>query len=386
MKNVQDASASPALGSSLYALFVRDMRAGRRIGGGTSLGVVFFLILVTLSAFAVGPDLALLGKIAPAILWISGLLATLLGLDRLFQADHEDGSLDLLLTSGTPLELIVLVKCLAHWILTGLPLAAAAPFFGLMLDLPTNQLWSVTLSLIVGTPALTLIGAIGAALTVSLRRGGLLFAVLILPLCVPVLIFGVAAAGAGAGSMVPFATPFSDPLRPDPDRDRRRAFRGGFCFAADKHVSSVAPGHENPEPVSEISRVNGHSLRPADMIGENRSKHSKFDRGPYPFENSALEGVHENISADHLHFRSARDGKRRSIPGADDLSRTGEHKLRLADDCETMCRTNANACRTQCADPEEQEQCIVNCGKSECKAGCDKFERACKQHCPSAKG
>jgi heme exporter protein B len=120
--------------------------------GGTSLGVVFFLILVTLSAFAVGPDLTLLGKIAPAILWISGLLATLLGLDRLFQADHEDGSLDLLLTSGTPLELIVLVKCLAHWILTGLPLAAAAPFFGLMLDLPTNQLWRHPS---LGHPALT---------------------------------------------------------------------------------------------------------------------------------------------------------------------------------------------------------------------------------------
>src|SRR3984893_9946630 len=133
MKNVEDALESPARGSSLYALFVRDMRAGRRIGGGTSLGWVFFLILVTLIAFAVGPDLALLGKIAPAILWISGLLATLLGLDRLLQADHEDGSLDLLLTSGTPLELIVLVKCLAHWSLTGLPLALAAPFFGLML-------------------------------------------------------------------------------------------------------------------------------------------------------------------------------------------------------------------------------------------------------------
>jgi heme exporter protein B len=208
MKNGQDAQANPTLRSSLYALFVRDLRAARRIGGGTSLGLVFFLILVTLSAFAIGPDLALLGKIAPAILWISGLLAILLGLDRLFQADHEDGSLDLLLTSGTPLELIVLVKCLAHWILTGLPLAAAAPFFGLMLDLPTSQLWSVTFSLLAGTPALTLIGAIGAALTVSLRRGGLLLAVLILPLCMPVLIFGVAAAGAGPGSTVPFATPF----------------------------------------------------------------------------------------------------------------------------------------------------------------------------------
>jgi heme exporter protein B len=208
MKNVRDETARRALGSPLFALFLRDLRVSRRIGGGTSLGVVFFLILVTLSAFAIGPDLALLGKIAPAILWIAGLLATLLGLDRLFQADHEDGSLDLLLTSRTPLELIVLVKCLAHWILTGLPLAAAAPFFGLMLNLPVTQLWTVTLSLLAGTPALTLIGAIGAALTVSLRRGGLLLAILILPLCVPVLIFGVAAASAGPGSTVPFTTPF----------------------------------------------------------------------------------------------------------------------------------------------------------------------------------
>ncbi|MCI0466729.1 MAG: heme exporter protein CcmB [Beijerinckiaceae bacterium] len=204
MKNVKAAGKS----SPLAALLIRDLRVGRRIGGGTSLGLVFFLILVTLSAFAIGPDLSLLGKIAPAILWIAGLLAALLGLDRLFQADHEDGSLDLFLTSGTPLELIILVKCLVHWILTGLPLAAAAPIFGLMLNLPAAELWSVTLSLLAGTPALTLIGAIGAALTVSLRRGGLLFAVLILPLCVPSLIFGVAAASAGEGSLVPFATPF----------------------------------------------------------------------------------------------------------------------------------------------------------------------------------
>jgi heme exporter protein B len=194
--------------SPLLALFLRDFRTGRRIGGGTSLGVVFFLILVTLSAFAIGPDLALLGKIAPAILWISGLLATLLGLDRLFQADFEDGSLDLLVLSRTPLELIVLVKCLVHWMLTGLPLALTAPIFGLMLNLPANELWKVTLSLLAGTPALTLIGVIGAALTVSLRRGGLLFAVLILPLCVPPLIFGVAAASAAEGSIVPFASPF----------------------------------------------------------------------------------------------------------------------------------------------------------------------------------
>jgi heme exporter protein B len=192
----------------LAALFLRDIRTGRRIGGGTSLGIVFFLILVTLCAFAIGPDLQLLGKVAPAILWISGLLSTLLGLGRLFQADYEDGSLDLLQISSTPLELIILIKCLAHWILTGLPLAATAPIFGLMLNLPPSELWSVTLSLLAGTPALTLTGAIGAALTVSLRRGGLLFAVLILPLCVPSLIFGVAAAGAGEAFLVPFATPF----------------------------------------------------------------------------------------------------------------------------------------------------------------------------------
>ncbi len=171
------------------------------------LGVIFFLVLVTLTPFAIGPDLALLSRIAPAILWLSGLLATLLGLDRLFQADYEDGSLDLMLTSRTPLELVILTKCAAHWVLTGLPLVAAAPLFGLMLAMPAQDLWRIALSLLVGTPALTLIGAIGAALTVSLRRGGLLLAVLILPLSVPVLIFGVAAAAATESGLLPFATP-----------------------------------------------------------------------------------------------------------------------------------------------------------------------------------
>ncbi|MGA2636172.1 heme exporter protein CcmB [Methylocella sp.] len=189
-------------------MFRRELRIGQRIGGGASLGVVFFLILVTLTPFAVGPDLALLGRIAPAMLWISALLATLLGLDRLFQADHEDGSLDLILMGKASLELIVLTKCLAHWLLTGLPLVLASPFFGLMLALPGNRMWSLVLSLLVGTPALTLIGAIGAALTVSLRRGGLLLPVLILPLCIPVLIFGVAAAGGGGSDGAAFAPPF----------------------------------------------------------------------------------------------------------------------------------------------------------------------------------
>jgi heme exporter protein B len=195
--------------SPLAALIQRELRIGRRIGGAASLGVVFFLCLVAITPFAIGPDLALLSRIGPAILWIAALLATLLGLDRLFQADSEDGSLDLISMSEMPLELVVLVKCLAHWLLTGVPLVAASPLFGLMLGLEPPALIPVTLSLLAGTPALTLIGAIGAALTVGLRRGGLLLAVLILPLCVPVLIFGVSAAAAGAeASPVGFATPF----------------------------------------------------------------------------------------------------------------------------------------------------------------------------------
>ncbi len=192
------------LPSALRALLRRDLAIGRRIGGAASLGVIFFLCLVAITPFAVGPDQALLARIGPAILWISALLATLLGLDRLFQADAEDGSLDLFLLSETPLELIVLVKCLAHWLLTGLPLVAASPLFGLMLGLDARALGAVTASLFVGTPALTLIGAIGAALTVSLRRGGLLLAILILPLSIPILIFGVAAAAGAVGFVTPF--------------------------------------------------------------------------------------------------------------------------------------------------------------------------------------
>lgn len=194
--------------SALSDLMRRDLRVGRRIGGGAALGVVFFLILITLIPFGVGPDLNLLSRIGPAILWIAALLATLLGLDRLFASDRDDGSLDLLLMSGTPAEAIVLAKCAAHWLLTSLPLVAFAPLFGLMLGLDARALIQTTLSLAVGTPALTMLGAVGAALTVGLRKGGLLLAVLILPLCVPVLIFGVSAATAGLGNPIPFATPF----------------------------------------------------------------------------------------------------------------------------------------------------------------------------------
>jgi heme exporter protein B len=193
---------------AIAALFLREWRIARRIGGGASTGAVFFLILVALMPFAIGPDLNLLSRIGPAILWIATLLSTLLGLDRLFQSDEEDGALDLLIHARLPLEIIVLVKCAAHWMTSALPLIILSPLFGLMLALESKALLLVAASLLVGTPALTLIGAIGAALTVSLRRGGLLMAVLVLPLTIPVLIFGVAAASAASGGAAPFAMPF----------------------------------------------------------------------------------------------------------------------------------------------------------------------------------
>ena len=190
------------------ALFVREWRISSRIGGGASVGVVFFLILVAVIPFALGPDLNLLARLGPAILWIAALLATLLGLDRLFQADHDDGSLDLLINGSLPLEVAVLIKCAAHWTASALPLVVLSPLFGLMLAMAPLPLALVAATLAAGTPALTMIGAIGAALTVSLRRGGLLMAILVLPLTIPVLIFGVAAASAASGGGAPFLSPF----------------------------------------------------------------------------------------------------------------------------------------------------------------------------------
>jgi heme exporter protein B len=190
------------------ALLRRDLVLARRIGGSGWLGLLFFLMIVTLVPFALGPDLNLLSRIGPAILWIAAVLATLVGLDRLFQADEEDGSLDILRSAPAPLEAMVLAKVAAHWLTTGLPLALAAPLFGLLLALPPEATLAVTATLLVGTPALTFIGAVGAALTVSLRRGGLILAALVLPLMLPTLIFGVSAANAATGGTVPFATPF----------------------------------------------------------------------------------------------------------------------------------------------------------------------------------
>ncbi len=187
----------------IRALLTRELKLAARIGGGAELGLMFFLILVAVIPFAIGPESRILAKLAPAILWIAALLATLLGLDRFFQADEDDGILDLFLMSNTPLELLILVKAFAHWLVTGLPLALAAPLFGLMLSLEPALMPSLVLTLLIGTPTLTLIGMIGAALTVTLRKGGMLLSVLILPFTIPALIFGVAAVNSDAVFNVP---------------------------------------------------------------------------------------------------------------------------------------------------------------------------------------
>ncbi|RDD67289.1 heme exporter protein CcmB [Thalassococcus profundi] len=182
----------------MIALLLRDLKLAVRAGGGFGLGLAFFLIVTVLVPFGVGPDTALLTRIAPGVLWIGALLACLLSLDRILALDWEDGSLDLLATAPLPMEGIVTVKALAHWITTGLPLVLAAPVLGVLLNLPgPGYLWLVV-SLALGTPALSVIGTFGAALTVGIKRGGLLLSLLVLPLYVPTLIFGAEVARRGA--------------------------------------------------------------------------------------------------------------------------------------------------------------------------------------------
>ena len=176
----------------MIALFKRDVLLATRAGGGFGLALAFFLIVVTLVPFAVGPERETLARIAPGILWLGALLASLLSLDRMFALDFEDGSLDILATSPLPLEGAVLAKASAHWVTTGLPLAVFSQALGVLLNLdPTAYGW-LFLSLMIGTPALSLIGAFGAALTVGLKRGGLLLSLLVLPLYIPTLIYGTA--------------------------------------------------------------------------------------------------------------------------------------------------------------------------------------------------
>ncbi|MGV6804939.1 MAG: heme exporter protein CcmB [Ruegeria sp.] len=185
----------------MIALLMRDLKLAFRAGGGFGLGLAFFLIVTVMVPFSVGPQSSLLSTIAPGVLWLGALLACLLSLDRLLALDWEDGSLDLLATAPLPLESVVTIKALAHWLTTGLPLVLAAPVLGVLLNLPAPGFGWLVISLMIGTPALSVIGTFGAALTVGLKRGGLLLSLLVLPLYVPTLIFGAEVARRGATGM-----------------------------------------------------------------------------------------------------------------------------------------------------------------------------------------
>ncbi|MGB5093393.1 MAG: heme exporter protein CcmB [Parvibaculum sp.] len=183
------------------ALLARDLRLATRVGGGGGMAVFFFLVVVSIVPLGIGPDLNLLAMVAPGMLWVGLLLSALLTLDRLFQADFEDGSLDLLMTGDLPLEMVVVAKALSHWLTTGLPLVVAAPLLGLLLNLDVAAFPPLMFAMLIGAPALSFLGTIGAALTVGVRRGGLLASLLVMPLYIPVLIFGVGAASAAVAGM-----------------------------------------------------------------------------------------------------------------------------------------------------------------------------------------
>lgn len=176
--------------SAAWALLRRELRLALRSGGGAGLGLSFFLIVVLLVPLGLGPEPERLAPVAPGMLWVAALLASLLSLDRLFQSDLEDGTLDILALSPLPLETQVAVKALAHWLTTGLPLAVLAPLLGVTLHLPVTGYGWLVAGFLAGTPALSFLGAIGAALTVGIRRGGLILSVLVLPLYIPTLILG----------------------------------------------------------------------------------------------------------------------------------------------------------------------------------------------------
>lgn len=187
----------------MIRLLSRDLKLAVRAGGGFGLALAFFLIVVVLVPFGVGPEREVLARIAPGVLWVGALLACLLSLDRIFATDYEDGSLELLATAPLPLEALIFVKALAHWLTTGLPLTLAAPVLAVLLNLPGGAYGTLILSLALGTPALSVLGAFGAALTVGLKRGGLLMSLLVLPLYVPTLIFGADAVRRAADGLEP---------------------------------------------------------------------------------------------------------------------------------------------------------------------------------------
>ena len=183
--------------AAFIGLFRRDLRLALRQGGDTGLVLGFFVLTVVLFPLGVGPEPAVLQRIGAGIVWVAALLAALLSLDRLFEADYQDGGLDLLALSSLPLELAVLAKCLAHWVATGLPLALISPFLALLVDLEPAAIPILCSSLLIGTPALSLIGSVAAALTLGARRQGVILSILVLPIYIPPLVFGAGAVEAG---------------------------------------------------------------------------------------------------------------------------------------------------------------------------------------------
>ncbi|MDD9908296.1 MAG: heme exporter protein CcmB [Ahrensia sp.] len=192
----------------MIVLLKRELALALRSGGGAATALLFYLAVVVAMPFAIGPDNQLLSAVGAATLWTGALLAGLLGLDRLFQADAEDGSLDQMMLSNHPLPALVFVKSLAHWLTTGLPLTLVAPLFGIFLSLDETAIVATVATLAVGTPAISFIGAVGAAVTVSLARGGVLLSILVLPLCIPVVIFAVGAVRGASQDAAPFLQPF----------------------------------------------------------------------------------------------------------------------------------------------------------------------------------
>ena len=182
--------------SAFWSIVGRDLRLAFRRGGDAANVVIFFVLTITLFPFGIGPEPAILARVAPGVIWVAALLAAMLSLDRLFRADHDDGSLELLALAPLPLEVVVMAKCLAHWLSTGLLLVIAAPLLAVLLNMAAEGFAALLAAMLLGTPLLSLLGAIGAALTVSLRRGGVLISLLVLPLYIPVLIFGVGAVDA----------------------------------------------------------------------------------------------------------------------------------------------------------------------------------------------
>lgn len=188
---------------ALKHILIRDLRLALRQGTDVAMVVTFFVITVTLFPLGVGPEPNILARIAAGVVWVTALLATMLSLDRLFHADYEDGSIDLLVLTSVPLELIVLAKILAHWALTGLPLIVTAPVLAALLNMPGEGYAVMVFTMLLATPTLSLIGAVGAALALGARRGGVLISLLVLPLYIPVLIFSVAAVDAAITGLSP---------------------------------------------------------------------------------------------------------------------------------------------------------------------------------------